>query len=94
MNKRQKKKLAKRNNCWHYKTFRQYTMEMIFVDNDTSYTKDMIYRVWNKKHTKILKMTLFTNCYPSAVGCAYHNGENTSISVNFNNYLVEEIKNE
>lgn len=87
MNKRQKKKLSKRNNCQHYKEFRRYTTEMIFVDNDTSYTKDMIYRVWNKKHTKIIKMMTYVNCYPSAVGCTYYNGKDTSISVNFNGGL-------
>lgn len=87
MNNRQKKKLAKRNNCWHCKDFRRYTTEMIFVDNDTSYTKDMIYRVWNKKHTKILKMTLFTNCYPSAVSCAHYNGEDTSMFINLGSDL-------
>lgn len=87
MNKRQKKKLSKRNNYWHYKSFRRLSVEMRFIDNNTKHTKDMIYIHWNKKHTKIIKMMTYVNCYPSAVGCVYYNGEDTSISVNFNGGL-------
>ena len=75
MNKRQKKKLITRNNHWHYKGFRKLSEELLFVNNDTPYTTDVMYRYWNRKHTKIRKVLLFTNCYPSAV---VTNGENTT----------------
>lgn len=75
MNKRQKKKLIKRNNYWQYKGFRKFSEELLFVNNDTPYTTDIMYRYWNRKHTRIRKVLLFTNCYPSAV---VTNGENTT----------------
>ena len=75
MNKRQNKKLIKRNNHWHYKDFRNPSEELVFVTNDTPYTADIMYRYWNRKHTKIRKILLFTNCYPSAV---ITDGENTT----------------
>ena len=75
MNKRQKKKLIKRNTHWHYKGFRKLSEELLFVNNDTPYTADVMYRYWNRKHTKIRKILLFTNCYPSAV---ITDGENTT----------------
>ena len=74
MNKRQKKKLIKRNNHWHYKDFRNPSEELVFVTNDTPYTADIVHRYWNRKHTKIRKVLLFTNCYSSAV---ITDGENT-----------------
>lgn len=75
MNKRQKKKLITRNNHWHYKGFRKLSEELLFVNNDTPYTTDVMYRYWNRNHTKIRKILLFTNCYPSAV---ITDGENTT----------------
>ena len=74
MNKRQKKKLIKRNNHWNYKDFRNPSEELVFVTNDTPYTADIVHRYWNRKHTKIRKVLLITNCYPSAV---MTDGENT-----------------
>ena len=75
MNKRQKKKLIKRSNRWHYKGFREFSEELLFVNNNTPYTADVMYRYWNRKHTKIRKILLITNCYPSAV---MTDGENTT----------------
>ena len=75
MNKRQKKKLITRNNHRHYKGFRKLSEELLFVNNNTPYTADIMYRYWNRKHTKIRKVLWFTNCYPSAV---ITDGENTT----------------
>jgi hypothetical protein len=76
MNKRQKKKLAKRGNHWHYRQFRIFTKELRFIDNGTDYTKNAIYVRWNRKHTRYKIISMFTNCYPSAV---YTDSENTTI---------------
>lgn len=86
MNKRQKKKLIKRNKHWHYKGFRKLSEELLFVNNDTPYTIDIMYRYWNRKHTKIRKVLLFTNCYPSAV---VTNGENTTALINDYTFHVD-----
>jgi len=75
MNKRQKKKLIKRNNCRHYKGFRKLSEELRFIDNGTEYTKNAVYVRWNRKHTKYKIISMFKNCYPSAV---YTDGENTT----------------
>lgn len=75
MNKRQKKKLAKRGNNWHYRQYRILTEELRFIDNGTEYTKDMVRIKWNKKHTKNTVLAIFRGCYPSAV---FTNGENTT----------------
>jgi hypothetical protein len=75
MNKRQKKKLAKRNNHWHYRQFRIFSEELRFIDNGTDYTKNAIYVRWNRKHTKYKIISMFANCYPSAV---FTNGKNTT----------------
>lgn len=74
MNKRQKKKLTKRGDHWHYRQYRIFNEELIFIDNGAEYTKDMIRIKWNKKHTKNTVLAVFRGCYPSAV---YTNGENT-----------------
>ena len=74
MNRRQKKKLAKRGNNWHYKQYRILNEELRFIDNCDNYTRDAIYVKWNRKHTKYKIISMFTSCYPSAV---FTNGENT-----------------
>lgn len=75
MNKRQKKKLAKRDNHRHYKQYRILSEELRFIDNGTEYTKNAAYVRWNRKHTKYKIISIFTNCYPSA---AFTNGDNTT----------------
>ena len=75
MNKRQKKKLAKRGNHWHYKQYRILSEELRFIDNSDNYTRDAVYVRWNKKHTKYKIISMFANCYPSAV---FTDGENTT----------------
>ena len=76
MNKRQKKKLAKRGNDWHYKQYRILSEELRFIDNGDNYTRNAVYFRWNRKHTKYKIISMFTNCYPSAV---YTDSENTTI---------------
>ena len=75
MNKRQKKKLAKRGNHWHYKQYCILSEELRFIDNGDSCTSDAVYVKWNRKHTKYKIISMFANCYPSAV---FTNGENTT----------------
>lgn len=75
MNKRQKKKLARRGGNWHYRQYRILSEELRFIDNGDNYTRDAVYVRWNKKHTKYKIISMFENCYPSAV---FTNGENTA----------------
>lgn len=75
MNRRQRKKLANRDNNWHYRQYRIFNEELRFIDNGTDYTKNAIYVRWNRKHTKYKIISMFSNCYPSAV-CT--NGESTT----------------
>lgn len=63
------------NGYWTGSNGRKITSyERVFVTNDTPYTADIVHRYWNRKHTKIRKVLLITNCYPSAV---MTDGENT-----------------
>lgn len=75
MNKRQKKKLVKRGNNWHYRQYRILSEELRFIDNGTDYTKDAIYVRWNKRHTKYKIISMFKNCYSYDI---VTNGENTT----------------
>ena len=75
MNRRQKKKLIKRGNHWHYRQYRILSEELRFIDNGTEHTKNAIYVRWNRKHTKYKVISMFSNCYPSAV---FSDGDNTT----------------
>ena len=54
MNKRIKKKCAKRKNTWHYSAFKKMT-EVCLFERQPDGTVDMIHIKLNKAHTKIRK---------------------------------------
>ena len=63
MNKRIKKKCAKRDNTWHYSAFKKMN-ELCLFERQPDGTVDMIHIKMNKAHTKIRKAFRYVNCVP------------------------------
>lgn len=71
MNTRIRKKLSKRNNIWHFSTYRKFNRYLLFEHNDDG-TLDAVY-VELRKNRKIKSAVRYINCVPSAVSMGGNN---------------------